>query len=232
MSAFLWVALDGLNKKEAETLGMAESLTAVRGDFGFKVNLDYLLLHGIRTAIANIAAFGRSVFADLKMWNGKRTMMDAVERLVKQNVRYLNVYALADTMLPETVERVRGTSTEVLGVTVLTHYDEKYCKTHFRRTLPETVKHLSETALARGLHGVVLPGTTLGVVSHLSCKKMVPGIRPKWFKDDRHKEEVAVVEAVKGGATDIVCGSPITKSDNPIVALVRVLEEIHSASME
>ncbi|GAH32741.1 unnamed protein product, partial [marine sediment metagenome] len=40
---FLFVALDGLMKKEKETLETAERLSDVEGNFGFKVSLDYLL---------------------------------------------------------------------------------------------------------------------------------------------------------------------------------------------
>lgn len=226
MSTFLWVALDALNKKQAETLQLAELLAGVQGNFGFKINLDYLLLCGLRTAVANIASFGRPVFADVKIWNGSRTMIDAIDRLVAQEVRYLNVYALADTMLPKAVERAKGSKTEILGVTVLTHYNEAYCQKFFRRSLPETVRLLSETALERGCHGVILPGTTMSVISDLSCKKMNPGIRPAWFKDDRHEEETLPADAVKSGATDVVCGSPVVKSDDPKGALVRLLGEM------
>ena len=226
VSPFLWVALDGLNKKEQETLTLAQALAEVKGDFGFKINLDYLLLRNIERAVATISAFGRPVFADLKMWNGSRTMIDAVDRLVAQNVRYVNVYALADTMLPKTIERVKGTKTEVLGLTVLTHCNDAYCQKFFRRSLPETVRLLSETALEVGCHGVILPGTTMSVISDLSCKKMNPGIRPAWFKDDRHEEETLPADAVKTGATDVVCGSPITKSEDPKAALARLLVEM------
>jgi len=226
VSAFLWVALDGLNKKEEETLALAKLLAEVRGDFGFKINLDYFLLHGIEKAVATVSAFGRPLFADLKMWNGSRTMIDAIDRLVAQQVRYVNVYALADTMLPKTIERTKGTNTEVLGITVLTHYDEGYCQKFFRRSLLETVRLLSETALESGCHGVILPGTTMGAISDLSCRKMNPGIRPAWFKDDRHEEETLPADAVKAGATDIVCGSPIVKADDPRAALERLLSEM------
>lgn len=228
MSVFLWVALDGLSREESTTLKIAESLALVQqGNFGFKVNLDYLLFRGLANAVANVAAFGRPIFADLKMWNGSRTMADVVEMLAQYKIRYLNVYALADTMLSKIVERVRGTSTEILGVTVLTHYDETYCQYHFGRSLPETVRHLTETALHAGCHGVILPGTTLKAVRDFSCKKMVPGIRPAWFSDDRHKEEVTPAQAVNGGATDIVCGSPIVTAYDASGALLRVLGEMN-----
>jgi len=223
---FLWIALDALTRREEETLKLAGSLAIITGDFGFKINLDYLLKRGVHEAVTNVSFLGRPLFADLKMWNGSRTMMDTVDMLVAREVRYLNMYALADTMLAKAVKQARGSHTEVLGLTVLTHYDEAYCQKYFRRSLSETVRLLSETALDAGCHGVILPGSTMCTVADLTCKKMVPGIRPEWFKDDRHEEETLPLEAKQGGATDVVCGSPITKADDPKSALSRILEEL------
>ena len=226
MKPFLFVALDDLAKKEKETLGVAEELSHVSGDFGFKVNLDYLLMKGLKAALEPIQQFGRPVFADLKMWNGTRTMASVIENLVAIGVDYLNVYALADDLLPKAIQITEGTKTKVLGLTVLTHFNEAYCQRHFRRSLPETVRHFTEVALKAGCHGIILPGTALEIVADLNIIKVVPGIRPNWYKDTRHKEEVEPQIAVEKGASILVCGSPITKSENPVEALERILSEI------
>ena len=46
---------------------------------------------------------------------------------------------------------------------------------------------------------------------------------PAWYKDT---EEVKPRVAVEKGADVLVCGSPITKSENPVDALRRILAEI------
>lgn len=224
----LFIALDGLREAESETIGIAKSLAEVNGDFGFKINLDYLLYKGVEDAIRNIQQFGRSVFADIKMWNGTRTMISVVEDLVGLGVDYLNVYALADTLIPKMVRVTRGTKTKVLGVTVLTHFDDGYCRKHFLRPLVSTVEHFAKVAVEAGCDGVILPGTTLSVIEHLDTIKTVPGIRFPWYQDDRHEEEVDALTAIKGGAKILVCGSPITKSDDKVAALNRVLAEMNS----
>ena len=43
MKPFLLNALDDLADKEEKALKVAEQLSKVEGNFGFKVNLDYLL---------------------------------------------------------------------------------------------------------------------------------------------------------------------------------------------
>lgn len=228
MKPFLFVALDGLAKNERETLSVAEQLSGVSGNFGFKVNLDYLLNpeKGLKTAFRSIQQFGRPVFADLKMWNGTRTMVSVIENLIAMGIDYLNVYALADNLLPKAIKITEGTKTKVLGLTVLTYFSETYCQKHFKRSLSQTVRHFAEVALGAGCHGIILPGTTLEVVTDLDTIKVVPGVRPSWYKDTRHGEEIGPRVAVEKGANILVCGSPITKSDKPVKSLERILAEI------
>jgi len=226
---FLFVALDDLDKKERDTLEVAEQLSAVDGSFGFKVNLDYLLKYGLEgsvSAVKRIQYFGRPIFADLKMWNGTRTMRSVIEILVANEIDYLNVYALADELLPGAIQATDGSKTKVLGLTVLTHFSEAYCQKHFRRTLRETVRHFAEVAIDKGCHGIILPGTALEVVKDLKTIKFVPGVRPKWYKDTRHEEEVEPRIAVEQGADNLVCGSPIMKDPDKIGALKRILVEM------
>ena len=230
---FLFVALDDLGKKEKETLEIAEQLSGVEGPFGFKVNLDYLLnpTMSLKTALSQVQRFGRPVFADLKMWNGTRTMASVIRNLVDNEVDYLNVYALADDLLPGAVKIAEGSKTKILGLTVLTHFSEAYCQKHFRRSLRETVRHFAEVALERGCHGIILPGTALDIVQDLETEKVVPGVRPKWYKDTRHKEEIEPKIAVDQGADKIVCGSPIMKDADKVAALKRILSEMTGQPM-
>jgi len=88
MKPFLFVALDDLDKKENQTLGIAGKFSGIEANFGFKVNLDYLLNpeKGLRTTLAPIQQLGRPVFTDLKMWNGTRTMASVIENLVALGV--------------------------------------------------------------------------------------------------------------------------------------------------
>ena len=228
---FLFVALDDLDKKERETLETAEQLSNVDGPFGFKTNLDYLLQEGVlatHAAIGKVQRFNRPVFADLKMWNGTRTMRSVIEIMVANEVDYLNVYALADDLLPKAIQATDGSKTKVLGLTVLTHFNDAYCLKHFRRTLKKTVRHFAEVAIDKGCHGIILPGTALEVVKDLKTIKFVPGVRPKWYKDTRHEEEVEPRIAVEQGADNLVCGSPIMKDADKVVALRRVLSEMES----
>lgn len=228
MKPFLWVALDGLADEEEKTLAIARQLSNINANFGFKINLDYLLnpTKSLTEAICDVQEFGRPIFTDIKMWNGTRTMKSVMQTIIELEVDYLNVYALADDLLPKAIEITNGTNTKVLGITVLTHFNEAYCRKHFKRSLPEIVRHFSMVAVEAGCHGIILPGTALSVVEDINTIKVVPGVRPTWYKDDRHEEEVTPKDAVTNGADFLVVGSPIMNDDYPTTALGKILSEI------
>lgn len=226
MSTSLFIALDDLCQKEAEALRIAEELVDSEAPFGFKMNLDYLLSRGLKTAVSTMQRLGRPLFADIKMWNGERTMESVTQELVDLGVDYLNAYILADAFLESMVRIADGTPTKVLGVTVLTHFDDRYCQRHFCRPLREAVRHFAQIAIEVGCHGIILPGTCLGVVADLATLKVVPGVRPDWYGDARHHEEIEPRVAVAEGANILVCGSPIVKSPNREEALRRILSDM------
>ncbi len=228
MKPFLFIALDDLAGKEKETFAIAKQLSDMPGNFGFKLNLDYLLnrAKSLETIISKAQTLKRPIFADIKMWNGTRTMKSVLQTFIDLEVEYINVYALAGNLLPKAIEITKGTKTKVFGITVLTHFDNGYCLENFRRTLPEAVRYFSKVAVEYGCHGVILPGTTLSVVKDIITTKVVPGVRPEWYKDDRHEEEVTPKYAVENGADFLVIGSPIMKSVAPASALEKILSEM------
>ena len=85
---------------------------------------------------------------------------------------------------------------------------------------------LARCAVELGCDGVILPGTELESISDLKTIKAIPGIRPLWYQDKRHLREITPKEAKEKGADIIVCGSPIMKSENPVEAMQKILEEI------
>jgi len=222
---FLFVALDGT---ERQIIKIASTLSRVKGEFGFKVNLDYLLNpeRALKVSVKNIQDYGKPIFTDLKMWNGTRTMAEVIKNLVGLGVDFLNVYALADNLLSEAITVTRGSKTKVLGLTVLSHYDGAYCQKHFLRPLQSTIHHFAGVALDAGCHGIILPGTMLNVVGGFECIKVATGIRPPWYKDERHKQVITPRMAIERRADAIVCGGPITKSSNCVEALKKVLSEM------
>lgn len=235
MKPFLFVALDGLanDVSASDVDGKVKTLRVVRSlsrfnNVGFKINLDYALLEGIGCALFKVREFTDCpIFVDLKMWNGGRTMAKIVEILVDLEVDYVNAYVLADKELHQAVEVAKGTKTKILGVTILTHYNDGYCQSVFGHGLGWTIRWLIKKAVMLGCNGVILPGSCLEFIRHIDIIKVVPGIRPFWYTDERHQQVISPEMAVKGGADILVCGSPIMKAPNPVSALEKILQEMN-----
>lgn len=231
---FLFVGLD--YEKPHEVADLAEELAEVdRNDFGFKLNLDFYLncaLLGVSEPIARVYNLNKPTFADLKMWNGARTMTSIAETLaVTKKPSYFNIYALSgEDFLRKVVGSVSKTYTKVLGITVLTHYDDDYCQKTRGMSMREAVRQDAETSYKAGCHGIILPGDMLEVVADLETQKLVPAVRPQWYGktgDNYQEQETYIKDAIRWGADLLVCSSPIRKSKDRKEALIRTLDEMY-----
>lgn len=211
-------------------LRQMDMVAEVSGDFGIKLNLDIVLRDlSIISRITN--EYEKKVFVDMKMWNGKRTMMEVVKTLADYGVAMTNVWAQAEDMLEKAVDALINSDMALFGLTVLTHYDDAWCRKYYGKDLNATVAMLAKTAMDFGCGGYILPGTTLRAVSDLPGLKFNPAVRPSWFKNPKanfQKQIMSPGEAKKAGADIVSCYSPVFKSDNPAKALQKILDEINA----
>lgn len=224
----LFVALDNLITDEQDTLNKVRRLSELH-DIGFKVNLDYLLLRGIEPAIRKLRICFKQpcpIFVDLKMWNGSRTMISIVKQLIDSGVDYTNVYLLAgQEVVEKVVEAAKDSELQILGLTVLSHYDDSYCRDIFFAYCSGVVKKLSLSAILSDCYGVILPGAYLPSIEDIKMVKVAVGIRPVWYSDDRHKKVVTPKSAYVHGATHIVVGGPIMNADAPVHRVEMMMED-------
>lgn len=223
----LYVALDAERQRN---LTLAEQLSGVAGEFGFKVNLDHVLLWGLEY-VRDVQSQGRPVFVDLKMFNGPRTMAQVFGTLAEMEVDHTNVWAQADSLIPPAMEAIRaveGSETKVLGVTITTRFDDEYCQRQFGRSMEDSVRHFAGVAIDAGCDGIILPGTCLEAVRDISTTKLVAGIRPEEYQrqPDAQKQIVTPHEAILNGADILVCGSPIYKAPSPVKSLRNILSQM------
>lgn len=221
----LFIALDQLNKQEEDTINTAKKLAQVEGEFGFKVNLDHFIKKGAKSALEPFQQIDKPIFADLKMWNGRRTMTSSAQELVQAGADYVTVHGLADWLLERPIGKLEGSDINFLAVSLLTHYGSEYAQRYFD-SQDEAIRTIAQRGEEIGADGLVLPPTKLDLVEDTNLTKVVPGIRPTWYQDDRHKEEKTPAQAFKNGADIIVCGSPIMKTEESKEALQKILDEI------
>lgn len=241
---FCWVALDGLLQTERETLSLARKLDqkVPENGWGFKVNADWIYSVGFKNAPL-VQLPGRPVFIDLKQWFGARTMSEILEMCWAAGATATNIYALAGARNPSDEhptkkgELARAINTfrtshprsdmRIYTVSILTHYGEAYVRCHFGRSLAEEITILAQETRDAGASGFIMPGTQLRHADTLHCLdgllKVIPGSRWENFSDDRHEQEMHPAAVCGRADVELVCGSPITKSADPVGQLKSLL---------
>jgi orotidine 5'-phosphate decarboxylase subfamily 1 len=230
----LYVALDTPSVSKAKE--KAWQVNDVEGDFGFKLNLDLLLINGIGVVEEFKEGFGRLIFTDTKTWNGGRTMAELAVELARAGSSLVNIYAHAGVkFMSRVMKAVRESAqdVDVYALGVLTHYTDADCQRLYRRSLSETVRFFADEAAAAKVNGYIQPGTCLDVTSGMDIAKLVPAVRPNWYEDTKansQEQTVTPEQAFGDGADIIVCGSPIFKSPDPAEALARLLQAVPAAT--
>lgn len=227
----VFVALD--EEELHDNLRMAEKIA--EGADGLKLNDDAVDDSGLAPLIQPFRQFDRDLFIDMKMDKGQTRMARRALTAAELGVRYVNAFARCDRRLAGPVKALKETGCSLLAVTVLTHDTEDYCQKYFRRSLLETVAFLSDVAMEFECGGIILPGPTLDAVKALDTIKANTGIRPLWWKDRKANDQELTStprEAVLGGASILIIGTPVTQSDDPVKALELVREEVDMAWAE
>jgi orotidine-5'-phosphate decarboxylase len=235
----LVVALDQLTSKEAIE---AASVLQGRGVRWFKVGLELYTLGGPRL-VEDLKARGLSVFLDLKFHDIPNTVSQAVKAAASLGVDLVTVHTLGGrVMLDAALKATLGTTTRVVGVTVLTSLSDLDVSDLAQawagsRAAPmrrsDTAYALAQMAIDAGLHGIVcsVPDLQSGKLRALAESSRVgrglenfifvtPGIRAKApARTGEDQKAIATPEAaVACGSTHLVVGRPILRPTNGTIA--------------
>lgn len=205
----LIIALDGLDVGEA--LGFADLLRSKV--WGFKVNDLLFADHGI---IRKLKEFGH-VFADAKLHDIPNTVKNSTAKISVEGADMITVHALGGVEMMRSAKEVAGGS-KVLAVTVLTSSADS-----------KEVIRLTREALKAGVDGVVCSGRDLEEINKVpgaeNLLKVVPGVRPTWYKaKDDQKRTITPEEAFRNDADYLVIGRPILNADDPIEAIKNLIQ--------
>jgi len=216
------VALDAMS--EADSLSLAESLQDVV--WGFKVN-DLLISSGVKI-VEKLKRFG-NVFADPKLYDIPNTVGNSVARLSGAGADLITVHSSAGKDALEKANERRGDAS-ILAITVLTSFSNEDSLTIFKQEPEQAVLSLAAFANDCGVQGVVCSPRELNALSSVlpdSFMRVTPGVRPSWYGISDDQSRVATPRAaVDAGASCLVVGRPITKSEDPVFAAKRIAEEL------
>ena len=212
-------------------------IESIRDNIGFyKVNALYVENADI---IEKIKEFNAKVFLDLKFHDIPFTVANHCRAATKKGIDMMTIHCCGGLeMMKKAAEATRKTAEElgikkpiVLGITVLTSIDLDGLNKELRinGTIEEQVVHLAKLAKEAGLDGVVAsPKETALIKKECGNDFLVvtPGIRPAWSVADDQKRITTPADAIANGSDFLVIGRAITKSEDKVEAVRKIIKEI------
>jgi orotidine-5'-phosphate decarboxylase len=226
----LCVALDGSDRDWIRTIA------AILADHvgWLKVGLEAFTAHG-PLLVEELSALGPQIFLDLKLHDIPATVERAAANCAAHGAAMITVHAAGGReMLGAAIEGARKVSSgdvpKVVAVTVLTSLDAPtLAEIEIDRSPSELVTSWALLARQAGLDGVVASAHEAAALRRkfgAGFFIVTPGIRPASSKNDDQRRVVSPAEAVQAGADMLVVGRPITRAEDPLGAVKRILEEM------
>jgi len=170
--------------------------------------------------VKQVRRFG-DVFLDLKFYDIPTIVAEAAGQAVALGVSLLTLHASGGTeMMKMCVEKVSGRSLRLLGVTVLTSFQDLH-EFGIQRSVPDQARLLASLSREAGMHGVVCsPLEVPDLRSRFARPFLIvtPGIRGPLDQKGDQKRTATPSEALEAGADYIVIGRPIVNAADPVSA--------------
>lgn len=216
------------------TVDEARAMVEALGDSiaFYKVGLE-LFAGGEGMALAReLKAAGKQVFLDWKLHDIGTTVQRSAAVLAGSGCDFLTVHGEPQVMA--SAVRGRGASgLKILAVTVLTSLsDADLEEVGYHETARALVERRIHQAIAAGCDGVVASPHEAELARTLGGKDFLvvtPGVRPDWSAKNDQARAATPLDALKAGASHIVCGRPITAANDPQAAARRVAAEMTGA---
>jgi orotidine-5'-phosphate decarboxylase len=197
----------------------------------YKIGME-LAYGGGLALVDEFAKAGKQVFVDLKLHDIGHTVEKATAQIAKLGARFLTVHAF-----PQTLAAARrgseGSALQVLGVTVMTSYDDAdLAAAGYRMGVRDLVALRAAQAKEAGIAGLILSPEELTAVRALVGRGLLlvtPGIRPAGAALGDQKRVATPADAFARGADHIVVGRPILAAADPREAALNIQREIARA---
>lgn len=229
---------------DVETEAQARAIVAALGEaaHAYKIGLQLLTAAG-PGLMRELAAAGKCVFLDLKLFEIPTSVASAVRAAAVQGATMVTVHASAGAViLRAAVEAARPwPALKVLALTVVTSLrDADLREVGIDAGIEAQTLRLARLAEAAGCHGVVASPHEVGLLRGVLGPQMLrvtPGIqwpgasrqapaqRRAQSSTDAPGRSASPADAFRSGATHIVIGRSITQADVPRAAFDAVCAE-------
>lgn len=211
----------------------AEAMVSRLGDSVTFYKIGYRLAYaGGLPLVGKLADQGKKVFLDLKLHDIGNTVKQGVESISKLGATFLTVHAYPQTM-KAAVEGRAGSDLKILGVTVLTSYnDDDLHAAGYRLGVSELVEARARQAQVLGVDGLVCAPEEAGnlrKIVGLQMNLVTPGIRPEGSAVGDQKRIMTPSRAITAGADYLVVARPVVEATDPKAIAEAIQAEIARA---
>jgi orotidine-5'-phosphate decarboxylase len=215
------------------SVGGAEAMIARLGESVTFYKIGYQLAYaGGLPLVRQLADAGKKVFIDLKLHDIGNTVARGVESIAKSGAAFLTVHAYPQTM-KAAVEGRAGSGLKILGVTVLTSYDDgDLHAAGYRLGVSDLVEARARQAQVLGVDGLVCSPEEAASLHKIVGHQMVlvtPGIRPAGATTGDQKRIMTPARAISAGADYLVVGRPVIEAADPKARADAIQAEIVQA---
>lgn len=180
---------------------------------------------------------GFRVFVDLKCHDIPSQVAGAVTALADLGADLVTIHTPGGLAMLEAAQRaVEGTTTRLLGVTVLTSLGPDELEAVGADCSPRgLVRRRSLLAVEAGLAGVIASPLEAAAVREIvppDFEIVTPGIRPLGSALNDQRRYALPADAIRAGASRLVVGRPITRAKDPAAAARAVLEQMSAGLAE
>lgn len=198
----------------------------------YKVGLELFASGEGMDLARRLKAQGHSIFLDWKLHDIGTTVERATSVLASAGCDLLTVHAEPQVMAAAVAGR-KGSSLRVLAVTVMTSLtDVDLAAMGFDCGVEALVERRIRQAIEAGCDGVIASPHEAALARRMGGPGFLvvtPGVRPDWSARNDQARAATPAQALRNGASHIVCGRPITADPNPRAAALRVAAEMAGA---
>ena len=227
------VALDGMDKNNVFSL-----LEKIPEIIWVKVGLELFISEG-PDVLSILKDNGKKIFLDLKFHDIPTTVSRACFAASKTGAEYISLHTcagikalkMANEAAQEGAAKVNLIPPKLLGITILTSWTSESFASDLliNQSINQRVKHLAEIASKSGLGGCVCSPREVQFLREVypeTFHLVTPGIRSLGSDINDQSRVSDASEAIKMGASKLVIGRAITKSNDPAYMFKSFCEKV------
>lgn len=180
--------------------------------------------------VSQLLSEGKKVFLDLKLYDIGETVKRATRQLSEQIRPTLLTVHGSKSVMSAARAGCNGTDTKLLGVTVLTSFDEQdLADLGFHVPVSQLVDLRVRNAVETGMDGLICSPLEVARVREIAGPDSIlvtPGVRSANAAQGDQKRVATPKQALENGATYLVIGRQVTRAADPQAAYGEILEEI------